>query len=524
MSDATATIGARAEIPCPAAGDAAGTGHPVSAPATAATPPASRDAPKEAGVVAALDAMNSEFDDIERRHGTAHAVRVRELVSSSAVAFDADANKVASDTSVPVKVLTALRATFLREQRKAESEATKAAQSAPREGNGAGSAVLLPDREPWPDVVDGERLVAEIAALIERQVMLAPGAAVACAVWVVHTYVFEGFAHTPRLAITSPLPRCGKTTLLNLLYHLAQRPLSAANLTAAVVFRVIEHLRPTLAVDEADTFLAEDEALRGVLNAGHGRGGQVIRLVGDQHEPKAFNVFGPVAIAMIGKLPATLEDRSIKIEMRRKTAAETRARSTRATDRAASELARKCARWALDNAAALDGDAEPVMPAGLHDRAADNWRTLFIIAGAMGPGAIKPLWDACEALAGSAQDEDGDEDANRLPQMVLSDMRDIMGTKGRIATEGLLTGLALLDGRPWANFDHGRPLSSRGLVKLLSGFGIRPKTVKLADGTTAKGYQRADCTDAWARYLPAAAVADIDTLMAQDAASRDGMF
>jgi hypothetical protein len=42
-------------------------------------------------------------------------------------------------------------------------------------------------------------------------------------------------------------------------------------------------------------------------------------------------------------------------------------------------LARRCARWALDNVARLRG-ADPPVPAELHDRAADNWRPLLAIA------------------------------------------------------------------------------------------------------------------------------------------------
>ena len=63
-------------------------------------------------------------------------------------------------------------------------------------------------------------------------------------------------------------------------------------------------------IDEADTFLAEAEELRGVLNSGHRRTGEVIRDVGDDFEPRRFSTWAPVAIAAIGKIPGTLEDRS----------------------------------------------------------------------------------------------------------------------------------------------------------------------------------------------------------------------
>ena len=75
------------------------------------------------------------------------------------------------------------------------------------------------------------------------------------ALGVLFTYLLEVFDTSPRLAITSPQKRCGKTTLLSFLYQLTCRPLAAANLTPAVAFRVIDALRPTLLVDETDSFL-----------------------------------------------------------------------------------------------------------------------------------------------------------------------------------------------------------------------------------------------------------------------------
>jgi hypothetical protein len=69
---------------------------------------------------------------------------------------------------------------------------------------------------------------------------------------------------------------------------------------------LVEIQHPTLLIDEADTFLSENEELRGILNSGHRRGGSVIRTVGEDFEPRAFSTYSACAIALIGKLPATL--------------------------------------------------------------------------------------------------------------------------------------------------------------------------------------------------------------------------
>jgi hypothetical protein len=44
----------------------------------------------------------------------------------------------------------------------------------------------------------------------------------AAALWLLRTYVFDRFMVTPRLALLSPVPGCGKTTLLILLEALAR--------------------------------------------------------------------------------------------------------------------------------------------------------------------------------------------------------------------------------------------------------------------------------------------------------------
>lgn len=102
-----------------------------------------------------------------------------------------------------------------------------------------------------------------------------------------------------------------------------RKPLATSSVSAAALFRSIEKWTPTLLIDEADTFLKENHELRGVLNAGHTRElAYVLRCDGEQLEPKRFSVWGPKAIACIGKLQETLSDRSIEIRLQRKTKAE----------------------------------------------------------------------------------------------------------------------------------------------------------------------------------------------------------
>jgi len=156
-----------------------------------------------------------------------------------------------------------------------------------------GHTMSQPDTEPWPDPVDGAAVLAEVAETFRRYAVLPEGVPEALALWAAQTHCFDAFTCSPRLHITSPEKGCGKSTARDVLAVLVPRPLPAENLSVAVLFRVIEAHRPTILADETDTWLADSEALRGLLNAGHRRGGQALRCEGEGNEVRAFAVFAP---------------------------------------------------------------------------------------------------------------------------------------------------------------------------------------------------------------------------------------
>ena len=119
--------------------------------------------------------------------------------------------------------------------------------------------------------------------------------------------------------ITAPEKQCGKSQLLTLIGKLSNRPLVASNITTQSLFRVVEAFSPTLLIDEADSFMRENEDLRGIINSGHTRQSAfAIRCVGDNHEPTRFSTWGAKAISGIGSLPDTIMDRAIIFNLRRK--------------------------------------------------------------------------------------------------------------------------------------------------------------------------------------------------------------
>lgn len=370
-------------------------------------------------------------------------------------------------------------------------------------GNGEGRELLFIDLEPWPDPVDGEQLLRELAAFFERFVVLPKGGAAALSLWVLHTYALAAAYISPILAIVSPEKRCGKTVLLDVLFRLVWRPITVANITAASLFRAVEKWTPTLLVDEADSFLTGNDELRGVINSGHRRDtAKVIRTVGDEHEPRVFSTWGAKAIALIGRLPATLEDRAILLPMKRRTPGEQVERFRPENVSAELEvIRRKSARWAADNLGTLR-EFDPSVPEALNDRAQDNWRPLLAIVDAIGG----PWPNQARKAAVLLSSQSNAVETSAAVQL-LADLRDFFQETNQdfLASEDVVEKLLKMEERPWGEWKKGKPITKIQVAALLRKFGIRPKQ-HWHDSGPARGYERADLTDAFNRYLPSESV------------------
>ena len=84
-------------------------------------------------------------------------------------------------------------------------------------------------------VLSEEEPLGEVSSFIRRFVVLSQAQADVCALWITHTHAIEAASFTPYLNITSPLPRSGKSTLLELLSLLVARPWLTGRVTAAVL-------------------------------------------------------------------------------------------------------------------------------------------------------------------------------------------------------------------------------------------------------------------------------------------------
>jgi len=353
--------------------------------------------------------------------------------------------------------------------------------------------------EIWSEPINASEVLCEVSQSVSRYVSLPFGAADVIALWIAHTYVYDIFEHTPRLNIASPEKRCGKTTLRDVIAELVCRPLTAENLSVAVLFRAIEKIQPTLLIDECDSWLNEKDELRGALNAGHKRGGKTLRCDGDTNEICGFSVFAPVVLCGIGSLPGTLADRSIRIELVRAKRDEIQSRfdSRRTSD--LSLLARKLARFASDSREALE-QCDPVLPDAAYNRIADNWRPLFAIAEIVGGKWTERIEAAFISLVSK-----NDLDDQGIGAMLLADIQKVFDAeaKDRIVSRDLVGKLNGMKDRPWCEEHKGKPISERWLALHLRRFKIHSRTLRIPNRDRAKGYELPQFDDAFDRYLDA---------------------
>ena len=355
---------------------------------------------------------------------------------------------------------------------------------------------MFPTVEVWPDSVDGAVLLTEISATIRHFIVCDPETITAATLWIAFTWFIDRVQVAPLAVITAPEKRCGKSQMLDLIGKLSRRPLVASNISPAAIFRVIEAHGPTLLIDEADAFLKDNEEARGILNSGHTRpSAYVIRVVGEDHEPRQFSTWGAKAISGIGVLADTLMDRAVILELRRKLPHESVQRLRHADVGNFQRLASMLARYAQDAGFSIS-HARPSLPESLNDRAQDNWEPLLAIADLAGGEWPQLARDAALKISGKEQE------SISLSSELLADIREVFESLHveKVTTNDLLSELNADDLKPWATYNRGQPMKPRQLAKRLGEYGVKPDTISIR-GTKAKGYQKSWFTDAFSRYL-----------------------
>jgi hypothetical protein len=361
--------------------------------------------------------------------------------------------------------------------------------------------------EPWPEPVDGPILLDALVQLLQLFVVLPKWAPETLALWVLHTYAFELRDVTTYLGIESPEKRCGKTTLLNILGELVHRAIASSNISSPAFYRVIQEKRPTLLIDEADTFLQGNDELRGILNSGYSRRSawvlRVIQNPSGQEKSKTdtsglgkFSCWCPKAMAAIGRLPDTLADRCILIRMQRKTQAE---KCERFRSLQALEFKRKCARFVQDHALAIAA-AAPELPPELNDRAADIWEPLFALADLAGGH-----WPNLARQAALNLSSSGHEPSPFTALLIDITLAFLEHGAERLFSGDLVEKLNAKTDRPWTILSRNKPVTEMWLAMQLGKYDIRPRPLRM-DGSQKRGYELDDLWNTLKRYVPGAYV------------------
>jgi putative DNA primase/helicase len=356
---------------------------------------------------------------------------------------------------------------------------------------------IYPSVVPWFKPVDGDDLITELVDTIHRHVICDDHTAIAAAGWILHSWFIEVVNTSPIGLITAATKRCGKTTLLELFTMLTRRPLALSNISTAGLVRTLNADHPTLLIDEVDAFLARNEELRGVLNAGNTRvTAFIVRAGKAPDELMRLSTWGAKVLAGIGDLHETLMDRSIRLQLRRMLPTESTQRLRDVDPRGFKILASRIARWTRDSMDAMR-TARPSYPAGLNSRQQDCWESLLAIADcAQGDWPTK-MREAAVSL--SERDEHrvigGSEELMEGIQAAFEGTR-----QDRISTRELLSFLCEDEYAPWQTYDKGRWMTPRQLAVMLSAYGIAPQTIRTQMGTI-KGYYRSQFDDLFGRYV-----------------------
>jgi hypothetical protein len=346
-------------------------------------------------------------------------------------------------------------------------------------------------------------LLDYIVELIGKYLWISPEERLICALWVLHTYLFDKYTFTPRLVLQSPVYGCGKTTLLILLEQLAINPKRYVNVTPALIYRLIGAGPPrTLLLDEGDNLnLLQDEVLRSVINANR-RGDKIGRAMG-KNETRDYGAYTPIAIAAVGRIPNNLMQRALIINMHRYPTHLPPLPLLDENDPQFREAIMHLRAAILNWANTCELDLYPPNP--VKNRYADNWRPLLAIADCFGRGE--------EARAAALKMSAGLPDDDPTVSLLI-DIGDAFVDLGvdRAFTEVLLGELHKGMWSDWTgpNDDQqAHKLTPRELARMLRPFKIYPKTIhqlgpRQSRGQSSKGYYRKDFEKAWESYCPRA--------------------
>ena len=349
----------------------------------------------------------------------------------------------------------------------------------------------------------GERTILDDLAdqIAKYCVLPSEEALVAVTLWTVATHLLEHLEYAPRLVVRSGEKQSGKSRLVNdVLGELVFNPMRTTNISpAAIVHAGDSGVWPTLILDEADTVFGSrkvaenNEPLRGVINAGFEPNGEYLRYDVKNRCNERIPVFAFACLAGIGRMPDTIEDRAVIVQMVRRRRDQEVARFRRRD--ALPELHAMRARieeWAgARSQEEVDIFKYPNDLVLSSDRAEDVWAPLVSIADAVSEDWGKWARESARFLTDAWKATEASDQGHELLQAIRNAIKD--HNWGESFRSKDLT-KALMDadeGMPW----EGENLTSAKLGIWLKRYDIHPR--QETTGKRLRFYLTRDFNDAF---------------------------
>jgi hypothetical protein len=314
-------------------------------------------------------------------------------------------------------------------------------------------------------------------------------------VWIAHTYVYEAFYATPRLAIMAPVKEAGKTTVLNMIAALGKDTIVTMNASAPALYAIIDQEHPTICFDESDNMWGQNGTGVGrfrdqlsILNSGYTQDGFVLR--SRNGSGYRYPVFVCAAFAGIGKLPDTLASRSIPIHMRpvpdNVTIEDYEPDLFRGEATRVAEILQS---WLAERGPELD--LQPVMPDGLKSRRRQIWKGPIAIGDLAGPTWSSKIRQAAREVALGISRTSHVSPAEELIQLVAS-----VTEQGTFLPTGDLINLLKIQRDHenrigWAVWLDNPSVANRQIASMLRPYGIESQQ-RWLDGENRRGYSAGD--------------------------------
>jgi Protein of unknown function (DUF3631) len=347
----------------------------------------------------------------------------------------------------------------------------------------ASVVVAAGDVDLWPEPVDIKSLLAELTKQIRRYVALYDEDAVnAVVLWVVFAWLHDKIAvYSPMLLIKSADVDSGKTTLSSVISFLTPRAHRAAAITGPSLFRLVDHLHPTLIIDNADVLFKHKPDLVEIVSASWTRGHPIPRVVHGQVH--FFDPFCPKIITGVNPhMDKQTRSRCIPVTLLPRLSDKETEDFKHVDNDDFIALRRKLARWTADNTAAL-GTAHPKME-GFNNRAAKNWCLQLAIADFAG-GSFWPKQARKAAIKLSLERRDPSEG-----QLLLDAFWHLFAKHGPDLTSANVRRWLTADPTGvWADFRGKGPISERQIAVLLGAYEIHPAVIHPRGHAADRGYK-----------------------------------